>query len=68
MIAAGDLKNAASVGIGPLLDILHPSAVYSQRNMIFGLTGNGAGVASDALSVVDDESVAHAEGVSPSYH
>lgn len=68
MIAAGDLKNAAGVGIRSFFDVFHPGAVYSQRYVIFGFTGNGAGVASDALSVVDDESVAHAEGVSPSYH
>ena len=66
MITARDLKNAAGVGIGSLLNVLHPSAVYSQRNVVFRLTGNGAGVASDALSIVDDESIAHAEGESQS--
>jgi len=61
MIAAGDLKNAASVRERSFLDVLYPSAIDAERNMIFGFAGNGAGVAADALAVIDDESVSHGE-------
>ena len=61
MIAAGDLKNAAGVGKCSLLDVLHPGAVYGEGNVVLGFAGDGAGMAADALAVVDDESVSHPE-------
>lgn len=63
VIATGDLKNAAGVREGSLLDIFHPSAVDAQWDMVFGLARDSAGVTADALAVIDDESVSHPEGL-----
>ncbi len=59
MVAARDLEDAARVGVKTLLDVLHPCAVHTNRNLIFRLAGDRAGVASDAFAVVDDEAVFH---------
>src|SRR5579859_86271 len=61
MIAARDLKNAARVGKSSLLDILHPGAVHGERDVVLGLASHRAGVAADALAVIDYESVSHPE-------
>jgi len=61
MIAARDLKNAAGVGEGSLLDVLHPSTVYGEGNVVLGFAGDSAGMTADALTVIDDESVSHPE-------
>src|SRR5579863_2538383 len=62
MIAAGDLKDAAGIGERSLFDVLHPGAVHREGDVVLGLAGNGAGVTSDALAIIDDESVAHPDG------
>src|SRR5579859_4254218 len=61
MIAARDLKDAAGVGESSLLDVLHPGAVHGERDVVLGLARHRAGVAADALAVIDDESVSHPE-------
>jgi hypothetical protein len=63
VIAARNLKNATSIGVGSLLDVLHPGAVYGEGNVVFRFTGDSAGVTADALTVIDDESVSHPEVV-----
>jgi hypothetical protein len=59
VIAACDLKNPPRVGIFTFFHVFHPGAVYAQGNVIFGFAGNGAGMAADALAVVDNEAVSH---------
>jgi len=61
MVAAGNLEDAASVRECPLLNVLHPGTVHGEGNVVFRLTGYGAGVAADALAVIDDKSVSHAK-------
>ena len=39
--------------------VLHPRPVHSDRNVMFGFAGDGAGVATDATAVVDDETKIH---------
>src|SRR5262249_53455931 len=43
-----------------LLDVLHPGAEGAQRYLVLLLARHRAGVAPDALAVIDHESVAHA--------
>lgn len=62
MVAAGDLKNSARIGEFAFLDVLNPGAVHAQGHQVLGLASNGAGVASDALAVIDDEAVFHRKG------
>ena len=62
MVASRDLKDTAGIGIGTLLHILDPGAVYGEGHVVFRLAGHGAGVTADALTIVDDESVSHQEG------
>lgn len=59
MIAACNLKHPARVRKRTFLHILDPGAVHAQRYMVFGLAGHGAGMATDALPVIDDEAVLH---------
>src|SRR5690606_7983212 len=60
VIAAGHLKRPPHVGVGSALDVLHPGSVHAEWDFVLALAGGGAGVAPDALAVVDDESVIHA--------
>ena len=64
MIAARDLKYAARVGENAFLDILDPGPVHAHRYLVLGLACHRAGVASDALAVVDYEAVFHRTEVS----
>jgi hypothetical protein len=59
MIAAGHLEHAAGIRKCSLLDVFHPRAIDGERNVVFRLAGYGAGVTTDALAVIDDESVSH---------
>jgi hypothetical protein len=59
VIATGNLKDAAGVGEGSLLDVLDPGAIDGERDVVFSLARNGASVAADALAVIDDKSVSH---------
>jgi hypothetical protein len=38
-----------------LLDIFHPGAIYTDGSLMLCLAGHGAGMAADALSIVDNE-------------
>jgi len=59
VIAAGHLKHAPGIGKRPLLHVLHPGAVHGERDMVFRLARDRAGVAANALAIVDDEPVFH---------
>ena len=59
MVTTIDRENSLRIGEVPLLDILYPSAVNSNRHIVLRLAGDGARVTTDALSVVDDESKIH---------
>ncbi len=59
MIAARDLKYSARIWKHALFNILYPSPIHAHRNVILSFARDGAGVASDALAIVDYESVVH---------
>jgi hypothetical protein len=61
MIAACHLKNAARIGKFSSFDVFDPGAIHPDWHLVLGLTRDGAGVASDTLAVVDDETVFHQE-------
>ena len=64
MIAARDLKYAARVREDALLDVLDPGPVHAHRHLVLGFARHRAGVASDALAVIDYEAVFHPPEVS----
>jgi hypothetical protein len=59
MVAARDLKYAARVGEDALLDVLDPGPVHAHGYMVLGFARHRTGVTSDALAVIDYESVFH---------
>jgi hypothetical protein len=59
MIAPHDRKQATGIWESPLFYVLDPRAVHSDRYLMFCLARHGAGVAADALSVVDYEAKIH---------
>ena len=59
MVAARDLKYAARVREDAFLDILDPGPIDAHRHLVLCLASDGAGVASDALAVIDYEAVFH---------
>lgn len=59
MIAPRNLKDAPGVWIGAFFYVLNPSPIHSECDVIFGFTRDRAGMAADALAVVNDESVFH---------
>ena len=59
MIAAMDAELPRNVGVHALLDVLHVGAVDADRDVVFRLAGDGAGMAADALPVVYHEAVIH---------
>jgi len=60
MIAARHLKHAARIRKDSLLNILDPGPIDAHRHLVLCLASDGAGVASDALAVIDYETVFHA--------
>ena len=61
MIAACDLENAASIRENTFLYVFDPGAIHSDRHVILCLARDGAGMATNALAIIDDESVFHRE-------
>lgn len=59
MIAPHYGKQPARIGERTLFDVFYPSAVYADRNLMLGLTGNGTCMAADTLSVIDNEAKIH---------
>src|SRR5579864_3579310 len=62
VITSSHLKHAPGIRKNTLLYIFHPRAVYRERHMVLGLARHGARVAADALPIVNDEPVSHADG------
>ena len=56
MITAHDGKYPARVGELPLFYILNPGPIDPNRDIMLCFTSNRAGVAADAVAIVDDES------------
>jgi hypothetical protein len=56
VVAAHHGKEAASVGELALLNVLHPRAIDADRDLVLAFAGDGAGVTTDAFTVVDQES------------
>ena len=61
MIAARDLKDAASVGKHSLFDVFDPGAIHTDGHMVLCLACDRAGMAADALAIIDNETVFHRE-------
>jgi hypothetical protein len=59
MIAARYLKYAPGIRKDSLLHILYPGAVHGQRNMILRLACDCAGMAPNALAIVNNKAVSH---------
>src|SRR5882724_2212789 len=60
VIATGDLEYAPGIGKDSVFHVLYPGAIHRERDMVFRFARDRAGVAADALPVIDDESVSHA--------
>ena len=56
MITPHDGKHPARVGELPLFYILNPGPINSNRDIMLCFTSNRAGVAADAVAIVDYES------------
>ena len=59
MIATLHGKHTPGIGKFPFLDVFDPSPIDADRQIVFLLAGDRAGVTADALAVVDDEAVIH---------
>jgi hypothetical protein len=59
MIASQYRKMAPSIGISPFFNVLDPSAIHAERNIMFFLASHRAGVTADAPVLIDDEPVTH---------
>jgi hypothetical protein len=55
-------EEAAGVGEGVFLDGLDPTSIDPDRDLMFGLTGDGARVTPDAFSKIDREPVVRHPG------
>ena len=59
MIASQDAKNAPRIRIVPFFRLFDPGAIHTYRYIMFTLTSNGASMATNTFSVVDDKAVFH---------
>ncbi len=59
MIAAVYRKQSAVIGKGPLLHILHMCPINPQGHIVLGFASHRAGVTTDTVPIVNDESVVH---------
>ena len=57
MVASHHREEALGVWPGALLDIFDPRSVDPERNPVFGLAGDRAGMTANALGLIDDEPV-----------
>jgi hypothetical protein len=57
VIAACDLKVTAHGGVRAYFNIFDPGAIHTKRHLVLGLARSGAGVTSDAFTLVDEKSV-----------
>lgn len=58
VVAAKDGEMALCVWKLAFLDVFDPGAIHSDRNVVFLLAGDRAGMAADAAVLVNDETVA----------
>lgn len=61
MVAAHDRKEASGIGKLSLFDLLYPGAVNTDGYLMLRLASGGTGMTTNALAVVDYESVFHVE-------
>jgi hypothetical protein len=59
MIASQYSEMAPSIGISAFFNVLYPSAIHAERNIVFFLASHRAGVTADAPVLIDDEPVTH---------
>ena len=59
MITAMDRKLPGRIGKNSLFNIFYMGPVHPYRNIVFTLTGNGAGVAANTQTVIYHKSVIH---------
>src|SRR5208282_1133453 len=59
MVAARNLKYAARVGENAFLDVLDPGPVHAHRHLVLGFARHRTGVTTNALAVIDYETVFH---------
>src|SRR6185369_5816842 len=59
VIAAHHRKITPRVGILALLYVLHPRAEGADGDLMLGFAGDGAGMAADALAVVNQKAISH---------
>jgi len=64
MITTRHLKNPPRIGIASFFHVLHPCAVHTERDLVFSFARNCAGVAPNALAIVDNEAVSHSRVLS----
>ena len=55
MIATVNAKFSSHIRIGPFLNILNMGPVYPYRDIVFWLTSDGTGMASYALTIINNE-------------
>lgn len=59
MIASQYSEMAPSIGISAFFNVLYPSAIHAERNIVFFFASHRAGVTADAPVLIDDEPVTH---------
>jgi hypothetical protein len=59
VVAAHHSEVAGGVGKLALLYVLDPSAEHANRDLMFFLTSDSAGVATDTAVLINDKSVSH---------
>ena len=60
MIATLHRKQATCVRKFPLFYVLHPGAIHADRQIVFLLASDSAGVTANAFTIVNDEAVVQA--------
>jgi len=55
MIATMNAKFSGYIWVGSFLNIFDMGPVYSNWDIVFGLTSNGTGMASYALAIINNE-------------
>ena len=59
MVATQNREVAPSIRISAFLNVLDPSAIHTERNIVLFLTSHGARMAADAPVLIDDKPVTH---------
>jgi hypothetical protein len=62
MIAAHHRKHPAGIREFALLNLFHPCSKDTDRYVVLRFAGGGAGMAADALAIVYNKTVFHANG------